>query len=184
MLISFFEAFMINVWELKMLKPTGVMVFVFKQEFEKHKCLLLRRCCKYLRGNWQMISGGINKMETASQAALRELFEETGLHPTQFYSGNIVEIYYDAERDIILTNPVFVVFVDEFQQVRLSPSEHDAFQWASPEDTVKILEFQQQQDCFLKICDKFIKNKPMDFLRIDIPCKKEYCNQNKIRLNL
>jgi dATP pyrophosphohydrolase len=69
-----------------------------------------------------MVSGGINKGETASQTALREIYEETGLRPTRFYSGNIVEIYYDAERDTILTNPVFVAFIDNLQQVRLSPT--------------------------------------------------------------
>jgi dATP pyrophosphohydrolase len=121
-----------------------------------------------------MVSGGINKGETASQTALREIYEETGLRPTRFYSGNIVEIYYDAERDTILTNPVFVAFIDNLQQVRLSPTEHDAFKWVSIEDAVKILEFDQQQDCFLKVYEKFIKNYPMDFLKIDI-CTK---NQN------
>jgi len=157
-----------------MLKPTGVMAFIFKKDFDGHKCLLIRRCSKYLYGNWQMVSGGINKGETASQTALREIYEETGLRPTRFYSGNIVEIYYDAERDTILTNPVFVAFIDNLQQVRLSPTEHDAFKWVSIEDAVKILEFDQQQDCFLKVYEKFIKNYPMDFLKIDI-CTK---NQN------
>lgn len=160
-----------------MLKPTGIMAFIFKKDFDGYKCLLIRRCSKYLRGNWQMVSGGIDKGETASQTALREIYEETGLCPTRFYSGNIVEIYYDAERDVILSNPVFVAFIDNQQSVKLSPTEHDDFKWVSLEDAVKILEFDQQQDCFLRVCEKFIKNCPMEFLRIDVASVVKAKNQ-------
>mgnify|MGYP002784820282 CR=1 FL=1 len=34
-------------------------------------------------GTWQMPQGGIDEGETPQQAALRELTEETGLHPVQ-----------------------------------------------------------------------------------------------------
>lgn len=152
---------------VKMLKPSGIMAFIFKLDFDGYKCLLLRRCCKYLYGNWQMISGGMEKGETAHQTALREIYEETGLRPTRFYSGNFVEIYYDAERDIILTNPVFVGFVDNLQQVRLSPTEHDAFKWVSIPEALNILEFDQQRENLVKVYENFIKKEPMPFLKID-----------------
>jgi dihydroneopterin triphosphate diphosphatase len=46
--------------------------------------LLLRRVEDYLKGTWQMISGGIKEGEKAYEAALRETFEETGLKPLAF----------------------------------------------------------------------------------------------------
>lgn len=151
-----------------MLKPSGIMAFVLKADFEDYKCLLIRRCSKYLYGNWQMISGGIDEGELAYQTAFREIIEETGLTPMRFYSVNTVEIYYDAERDIIMTNPVFVAFVDNKHDVKLSPSEHDAFKWVTIKQALRILEFPQQRENLLTVYENFITNTPMDFLEINI----------------
>ncbi|KKQ32876.1 MAG: hypothetical protein US49_C0005G0095 [candidate division TM6 bacterium GW2011_GWF2_37_49] len=163
-----------------MLKPSGIMAFVLKVDsnFENCKCLLLRRCSKYLYGNWQMVSGGMDKGETACQTALREVFEETGLMPVRFYSANTVEVYYDAERDIIMTNPVFVAFIESEQHVKLSTSEHDAFKWVSIDEALKILEFPQQRENLLNVYENFIKKEPMEFLRINIDDIRFRCNRN------
>ncbi|KKQ11227.1 MAG: hypothetical protein US22_C0035G0001 [candidate division TM6 bacterium GW2011_GWF2_36_6] len=151
-----------------MLKPSGIMAFVLKADSEGYKCLLIRRCSQYLYGNWQMVSGGIDKGEVAHQTALREIIEETGLVPARFYSANTVEVYYDAERDIIMTNPVFVAFIESEQKVKLSPSEHDAFKWVSIDEALKILEFPQQRENLLNVYENFIKKEPMQFLKINI----------------
>ncbi|HBD83024.1 MAG TPA: NUDIX hydrolase, partial [Dehalococcoidia bacterium] len=45
---------------------------------------------------WQEISGLIEPRETAWEAALREIKEETGLTPYRFYSADFVERFYES----------------------------------------------------------------------------------------
>ncbi len=81
-----------------------------------------------LVGAWCQVAGGLEEGETAWQAALREITEETGLTPQRFYSGDICEQFYEPERDCISIFPVFVAFVDPTAWVTLN-NEHSAYQW-------------------------------------------------------
>ena len=73
-----------------------------------------------------------------------------------------------------MANPVFVAFIDNMQQVRLSPTEHDAFKWVTLREALEVLEFDQQRKNLLSVYENFIKREPMTFLKIntsfDIGC--------------
>ncbi len=58
-----------------------------------NEVLLLRRT-RSLRGEWCQIAGAIETGETAWQAAIRELAEETGLAPQALFSADICEQFY------------------------------------------------------------------------------------------
>ena len=58
--------------------------------------LLVRRAAGLVyAGQWRMIGGKVDAGETAWQAALRELREETGLTPTRFWSLPSVNHFYE-----------------------------------------------------------------------------------------
>ena len=108
-----------------------ISVYVIYTHPKGWEYLLVRRCGHYLRGTWQMISGGVQEGEKAYEAALREVHEETGIIPDRLYSADAVETFYMKSIDKITFVPVFVCFVDQKKEVLLSDSEHDAFEWLS-----------------------------------------------------
>lgn len=149
------------------IKSFSIAAYICKIENGIAHYLLIRRCGKYLNGNWQMVSGKIEKGETAWQAALREIKEETNLVPEKLYSADWVERFYEANHDCILLVPVFVAFVKKPFEIKLLPTEHDAYEWVTKAEMLERLEFRSQKDALNHIDTYFIKNKPTEFLRIE-----------------
>lgn len=58
--------------------PREALVFVCRASGIRTEVLLVRRC-NDLGGFWHAVAGGVEGDETDAEAALRELFEETGL---------------------------------------------------------------------------------------------------------
>jgi len=83
-------------------------------------------------GTWEAVHGAIETGETAVQAALRELREETGLAPERLYNASRVEAFYRHAQDEVALIPVFVALVARDAAVRVS-AEHDAFEWLAPD---------------------------------------------------
>ena len=129
--------------------------------------LLLKRTSKYLSGIWQPVTGRIDGNETAWQAALREVKEETGLTPDRFYSSNRVESFYEISQNCISLAPVFVAFIDAGSEVKLS-SEHSEYQWCTAEQAQPHLLFAQQRDTIGYIEAEFVKKEPVDYLEINM----------------
>ncbi len=144
--------------------PHCISVYVVCQTPEGPRYLLIRRCGKYLPGTWQMISGGIESGETAPQAALREIREETGLIPQALYSADIVETFYMQSNDKITFVPVFVAFVENLK-VSLSPKEHDAYEWLSFENARDRLVWSEQRRVICHIHDACVIKNPNELLR-------------------
>lgn len=86
-------------------------------------------------GTWEAVHGAIEAGETAVQAALRELREETGLAPERLYNASRVEAFYRHAQDEVALIPVFVALVARDAVVRVS-AEHDAFVWLAPTDAL------------------------------------------------
>lgn len=148
------------------IKPFHTVVYILRIENGKSHYLLLRRCGENLRGNWQMVSGGIKGGETAWQAALREMQEETNLIPARLYSADAVECFYEVPRDAIVIAPVFVAFVETYSEIKLSAHEHDAFMWVSYSEALKYLEFDNQQRIITHIESNYVAKFPNERLRI------------------
>lgn len=130
--------------------------------------LLVRRCGHYLRGTWQMISGGVQEGEKAYEAALREIREETGIIPDRLYSADAVETFYMKSLDKITFVPVFVCFVDKKKEVILSDSEHDAYEWLSYDQATERLIFSEQRRIIRHIHENFFLKAPLDINLIEI----------------
>ena len=112
-----------------------------------------------------MVSGKIEKGETAWQAALREIKEETGLIPDRLYSANEVELFYEVSQNCTNVAPVFIGFIDSHQAVELS-SEHSEYKWVTCEEAVQLLTFVHQKKTIEIIEATFVRQKPLEFLKI------------------
>lgn len=129
--------------------------------------LMLHRCSVYLNGTWQMVSGGVHPGEKAWEAALREIKEETNITPDHFYNGDIIESFYVPAIDRIFLVPVFVAVVHHLPMVKLSPSEHDDYEWLPFEEARERLEFHEQKRIITNINQQFVLNSPKPILRIE-----------------
>jgi len=90
--------------------------------------------------SWQTVYGGIEDRpgaampETAVEAALRELKEETGLSPINMWQVEYLESFYFMPHDYVLVMPVFAVEVAHDALITLN-DEHDEFRWV-PESAI------------------------------------------------
>lgn len=114
------------------IRVTYVDVYVLRGTGSALEALVLRRAASgRCPGSWESVHGGIEPGELPTNAALRELAEETGLVPERFYNLSRVEAFYRHREDLVALIPVFVALVAADAQVRLS-DEHDAFEWLAP----------------------------------------------------
>lgn len=82
-------------------------------------------------GSWEMVHGHIEAGESPADAARREVREETGVEPAQFYNLSRVELFYQHGPDEVAMVPVFVAFLPAGAEVRIS-HEHAAAAWLAP----------------------------------------------------
>jgi len=89
-------------------------------------------------GSWETVHGHIESGEQPTEAALRELREETGLAPMKLYNLSRVESFYLHRRDEIALIPVFVALIDPDVEPTLG-TEHDVLAWLSfPDATARL----------------------------------------------
>ena len=137
-------------------------------EDNDNQVLVLRRAeSTPLGGAWGPVTGALEAGENASQAALREIQEETGLVPKRFYSADYCIQFYEPINRAISVIPVFVGFVSDDQTVALN-WEHSDYRWASFEEALPLLTFGGQRAMFEHVRREFVEREPTAFLRIDV----------------
>jgi 8-oxo-dGTP pyrophosphatase MutT (NUDIX family) len=124
---------------MKEIKFSTIQVHPFvKFENEIHYIILQRNINSVIYpGMWQVITGKIEENETAYQAAIRELKEETNLDPLNIYHIPFIGSFYDWRKDNIENIPCFAIEVEN-QNVILS-HEHSDFKILKYEELNKYL---------------------------------------------
>lgn len=143
----------------------AISLVVLKASASGCEVLLLRRTGT-LKGEWCQVAGGLEHNETAWQAAMRELSEETGLVPERLFSADVCEQFYEPDRDAITLTPVFVAFVSDEQEVILN-DEHDAFRWVSFQIAKTMVPFPGQRQILDHIEREFVAREPSSLLLIE-----------------
>jgi len=148
------------------IKSFSVSIFLLKPDGDETKVLLLRRT-RHLAGLWCQIAGGIEAGEKAWQTAIREVREETGIALIEIWSADIVEQFYEMEKERITLVPVFVSTVPADTTVTLN-EEHDAYEWASFEKAATMLSFPGQQRVLAGVKAEFVDKVPNPHLKIEM----------------
>ncbi|WP_079479085.1 NUDIX hydrolase [Halobacillus salinus] len=144
---------------------TGIAVILLKKEAESYNVLLLKRNAKVLHDVWCYIGGAIEEGETAWQAALREIEEETGITDLSLYASNQFDRIYSPGQNYIYMAPVFVGFVSENQEVELN-DEHSEYIWATFDEAVETVSLPGNDDVLRSIEKHFARRTPLPDLKI------------------
>ena len=94
-----------------------------------HEVLQLRRSPgEFMAGAGEQVRGKMEPGESAWGAALRELHEETGIRPDEFYQVNTIDIFYLHGDDTLWHCPGFCATVGRDAPIVMN-EEHDAVRW-------------------------------------------------------
>ena len=131
--------------------------YVFHQKDGALRFLLLKRNKDKLYEHlWQGVAGKIEGNETASEAAIRELREETGLEPVRIFVADHVSRFYESHQDRINLVPVFGIEVDSVE-VKLS-EEHVDYKWVDIYEALDTLVWRGQKEGIQTIYDMVMNN--------------------------
>ena len=79
-----------------------------------YKYLLLKRSSNQIYPNiWQCVTGKIKLNESEHKAAIRELKEETGLSPINFWTLDHVNYFYESKKNRMNLETRIVSKIDE-----------------------------------------------------------------------
>ena len=146
-----------------------VEVHVYRMRDRQPEFLVLHRAPgQGIDDTWHAIYGTVEPGETGPQAALRELREETALHPKVFYQLDTVNTFYVAAEDAIYHNRVFVAQVELDVALQLN-HEHDDFEWLSPEAAKERFLWPGQRRGIEEIMTEIVADRPSrKFLEIPL----------------
>jgi dATP pyrophosphohydrolase len=127
--------------------------------------LLLRRARGAFAGAWTFVMGVIEDGERATDAARRELIEETGLAATALFTAGELDAFYDPVRDRIVHVPFFVAHVGA-GDVALEAGVHDEHRWVTFAQAEELLEFAAQRRVLDEIGRAFVARTPQPWRTI------------------
>ncbi len=164
-------------------KANRVAVYVFRKRAGGIELLQLQRAgnVESYPASWQTVYGGILKGETAVDAAQRELHEETGLTPKNFYQVEYLESFYNQQRDRVVLMPVFAAEVVGNASVQLN-EEHDDFRWVALADVAAHFVWRAQRQAIEIIQSDIIAGLPSAAL-LKIPAHDDSAAPSNSRVN-
>ena len=149
------------------IRSTAVACAVLRAQGDTHEVLVLCRTLPPLEGVWYLVTGHVDEGESGSQAAWREVEEETGLTPKSLYAANFVDQWYNTAENVIELVPVFVAYVDDGADVDLN-HEHSECKWVGVEDAIAHIAFHGHKDALKRIKESFIEGAPEDWRQAEV----------------
>lgn len=132
-----------------------VDVYPYRKIDDSPEFLLLRRASDVLyAGQWRMVGGKIEQNETAWEAALREVQEETGRTPVRFWALPSLNTFYEWQADRINLIPAFAAALPDDPVL---DDEHTSFRWLPPSEAAEQLRWPEQQR-LLRLADRLLRD--------------------------
>ncbi len=122
--------------------PISALVLIYTKDLQ---VLIMERADK--AGFWQSVTGSLENDETPILAAIREVFEETGLDTNQhdlqdWHASNVYEIYPHwrhryAPGVVENVEHLFGLELPQPLPITLAPDEHVNYEWVDWRDAAK-----------------------------------------------
>ena len=142
---------------MNQIKVRVVDCYVYRRTDDGILFLLMKRNLnKIYEHLWQGVAGKIEEGETSSEAAIRELKEETGLSPVNMFVADHVSKFYEVHGDRINLVPVFGIEVDS-EIINLS-EEHISYKWVDINEAMNTLVWNGQKKGIQTVHDMVINN--------------------------
>jgi len=125
----------------------------------------LRRSGGAFAGAWTFVMGGVEDGERATDAARRELVEETGLAATELFTAGELDAFYDPVRDRIVHVPFFVAYLGA-GDIALEGDVHDEHRWVTFAQAAELLEFASHRRVLDEIHRGFVARPPQPWRTI------------------
>ena len=139
-----------------MLMERSAGAVIFSIEYPRDVNFLL---LKYSAGHWDFPKGNIENGEDETQAACREIREETGIENVVFLKGfeRKVTYNYRREQNLVRKEVIFFLAKADSQRVILS-KEHIAYSWNKFDNALAKLNYKTAKDILIN-ANNFLKNK-------------------------
>ncbi|AGB04000.1 NTP pyrophosphohydrolase [Aciduliprofundum sp. MAR08-339] len=123
-------------------KSAGAVVFNTKTR----KYLILH----YPTGHWDFPKGHVEKGEDETKAAMREIFEETGIEVDLIFGfREIVRYHFREGGTLVEKTVIYFLGTTEKEEVRLS-YEHDGYQWLNYRDALNRITYESSKKVLVK----------------------------------
>ena len=128
-------------------QPRSVQVVVFTEQAGRRLYLLLRRVSSH-GGFWQSVTGSLEDGETHLQAAVREVFEETGfrVREDELIDLGVTNVFEIAEQwrpkyapGVTRNEEVCFALSVEHGKVEIDRLEHDEYVWVDYDTAARML---------------------------------------------
>lgn len=140
-----------------MIKRTNVQIFIFSTN-PSFRVLILKRTPER-SGYWQPVCGGIENGEEPKDAAVREIFEETGIaNAKDIIDLNYTFSYKETKNDTLMDmrDICFAFEVDSALDIKLS-DEHEEYRWCSYIEAKEYLKWEHNLITLEKLTKMIIK---------------------------
>jgi len=132
--------------------PIQVLVYPVRKLNENWEYLMLKRV-KNRGGFWQGVTGAPENVETLSEGAKRELYEETGYNPLNLIKTDISYIIpmEDRWKDIYpegtteIPEYLFIAKIEELSPPKIDPIEHNDWKWCPYEEAMNLLTWEDNK---------------------------------------
>ena len=135
-------------------RSAGAVIFSFEYPGDVNFLLL-----KHSAGHWDFPKGNIENGEDETQAACREIREETGIENVVFLKGfeRKVTYNYRREQNLVRKEVIFFLAKADSQRVILS-NEHIAYSWNKFDNALAKLTYKTAKYILIN-ANNFLKNK-------------------------
>ena len=145
------------------IRSIAVSAVLLSEIDDELKILLMKRV---KGGFWCHVAGKVEVDETASQAILREIREETSIQVQQLFSADYLEQFYESSQNVIEIIPAFVGKRKKNQTVILN-DEHTDYKRCNLSEAKALAAYLNQKKLYDFVWENFVLKQPEALLKIE-----------------